>query len=98
MGSTKVFVMLHKWRVYDDHSQDVIAVFKDEASAINGFGAYMKDIVEGGDYFASEVLDENLQRKDIRLARFSFDEMYYRAESKSGDLFDEIWVEVHSIQ
>ena len=98
MKSIKVFVMLHNWRVYDDHSQDVIAVFKDEESAINGLRVYMKDIVKGGDYFASEVLDENLQRKDIRLARFSFDEMYYRAESTSGELFDEIWFEVHRIQ
>lgn len=98
MGSIKVFVMLHSWRVYDDHSKDVIAVFKDEESAINGFGVYMKDIVEGGDYFASEVLDENLQRKDLALAEFTFEEMYYRAESKSGELFDEIWFEVHRIQ
>lgn len=98
MKPIEVFVMIHSWRVYDDHSQDVIAVFKDEESAISGFRVYMKDIVEGGDYFASEVLDENLQRKNIDLARFSFDEMYYRAESKSGELFDEIWVEVHRIK
>jgi hypothetical protein len=94
----KVFVMLHKWGVYGDCGQDVIAVFKDEESAISGFKKYLEDAVEGGDYFLSQVLDANLQRKDLELAEFSFGEKHYCAESMDCELLDEIWFEVHTLQ
>ena len=94
----KVFVMLHKWGVYGDCGQDVIAVFKDEESANRGFKKYLIDAVEGGDYFLSQVLGANLQRKDLALAEFVFNEKYFCAESMNGELFDEIWFEVHTLQ
>ena len=94
----RVFVMLHKWGVYGDCGQDVIAVFQDEESAIRGFKRYIEDAIEGGDYFISQVLDANLQRKDLTLAEFTFEEKYYCAESMNGELLDEIWVEVHKLQ
>ena len=79
-----VFVMLHKWGVHGDCGQDVIAVFQDEESALNGFKRYIEDAVEGGDYFLSQVLNANLQRKSIDLAEFYFSEKYYCAESMNG--------------
>lgn len=94
----KVFVMLHKWGVYGDCGQDVIAVFKDEESANKGFKKYIGDVVEGGDCFLSQVLDANLQRKNLALAEFTFEEKYYCAESMNGELLDEIWFEEHIIQ
>lgn len=94
----KCYVMLHKWGVYGDCGQDVIAVFKDEESANKGFKKYIQDAVEGGDYFISQVLDANLQRKDLALAEFTFEEKYYFAESIDGELLDEIWLEVHTLR
>lgn len=94
----KVFVMLHKWGMYGDCGQDVVAVFKDEESANKGFKKHLQDAVRGEDYFLSQVLDANLQRKDLTLAEFTFVEKYYCAESMNGELFDEIWFEEHELQ
>jgi hypothetical protein len=95
----KCYVLIHDWGVNGDCGQDVVAVFGDNKRANEGFTKYIRDAKDSGYCFLAKVLDNDLQRReDVELETFIFEYTYYRAESKDGELRDEIWIEEHELQ